>query len=320
MVHSHLPVLKNEVLQALAIQANGIYIDVTYGRGGHSHAILRQLGACGRLLVMDRDPEAITHARQHLANDPRCTVLSGRFSQLSEKLHNLELDGRVSGMLFDLGVSSPQLDTASRGFSFRQQGPLDMRMDSSSGTSAADWLATVEEKELASTLRNYGEERFARRIAYRIVQRRQVKAIETTDDLSALVAASVPTREPGKHPATRTFQAIRMQVNHELQELEAVLPQTLRWLQPGGRLVVISFHSLEDRLVKRFIREQAKGDPYPPDLPVRADQLSPALRSLGKPVRARDDELENNPRARSAVLRIAERMSTDQSCTGQSHA
>ncbi|HED12335.1 MAG TPA: 16S rRNA (cytosine(1402)-N(4))-methyltransferase RsmH [Gammaproteobacteria bacterium] len=308
MVQGHLPVLKNEVLQALAIQANGIYIDVTYGRGGHSRAILQQLGACGRLLVMDRDPDAITHARQHMAHDARCTVLHARFSQLTEKLRNRNLEGRVSGILFDLGVSSPQLDTASRGFSFRQHGPLDMRMDCDSGPSAAAWLARVEEKELAATLRNFGEERYARRIAHRIIARRQTQAIETTDDLSALVAAAVPSREPGKHPATRTFQAIRMQVNQELQELEAVLPQTLTWLRPGGRLAVISFHSLEDRLVKRFVREQAKGDPYPPDLPVRFDQLSPALRLLGKPLRARDDELECNPRARSAVLRVAERL------------
>lgn len=308
MEQGHLPVLKNEVLQALAIQANGIYIDVTYGRGGHSRAILQRLGACGRLLVMDRDPDAVAHADKHVAGDARCTVLCGRFSQLSEKLHNLQLEGRVSGMLFDLGVSSPQLDTASRGFSFRLQGPLDMRMDSSFGITAASWLATVEEKELTTTLRNLGEERYARRIARSIVERRQSQAIETTADLSALVAAAVPTREPGKHPATRTFQAIRMRVNHELEELETVLPQTLTWLRPGGRLVVISFHSLEDRRVKRFIREQSKGDPYPPDLPVRADQLSPTLRTMGKPVRARDDEIEVNPRARSAVLRIAERL------------
>jgi len=300
--------LKNEVLQALAIQANGIYMDVTYGRGGHSRAILQRLGANGRLLVMDRDPDAVAHARQQLVDDPRCTVLHGRFSQLGEKLRYLQLEGRMNGMLFDLGVSSPQLDTASRGFSFRHTGPLDMRMDSSSGPTAADWLATVGEKELITTLRQFGEERYARRIARKIIQRRELAAIDSTAALSELVSAAVPTREPGKHPATRTFQAIRMRVNHELEELEAVLPQTLTWLKPGGRLAVISFHSLEDRRVKRFIRVQAKGDPYPPDLPVRSDQLSPQLVAVGKPVRARDDELEINPRARSAVLRVAERL------------
>jgi len=314
MVQGHLPVLKNEVLQALAIQENGIYMDVTYGRGGHSRAILRCLGPEGRLLVMDRDPEAVAHAREQFAGDARCSVLQGRFSQLTRKLGKANLQGRISGMLFDLGVSSPQLDTAARGFSFRRSGPLDMRMEGS-GQSAAQWLATVEEKELTAILRNYGEERYARRIARRIVERQQTLPLLTTTDLSELVAAVVPTREPGKHPATRTFQAIRMRVNQELDELAAVLPQTLSWLRPGGRLAVISFHSLEDRLVKRFIRDQARGDPFPPDLPVRADQLSPQLRSLGKPQRAGDQELETNPRARSAVLRVAERL-----CAGQSDA
>lgn len=304
----HTPVLEEEILEALRIRPEGTYVDTTFGRGGHGQAILGRLGERGRLLVMDRDPEAIAAARETVGTDPRVSVVHARFSALGEVLDRRGLAGRVAGVLFDLGVSSPQLDDGRRGFSFLADGPLDMRMDTSGGETAAEWLARVEESELVRVLRRFGEERFARRVARAIVERRAERPVETTGELAQIVAGAVPTREPGKHPATRTFQAIRIAVNDELGELERALPQAVDALETGGRLAVISFHSLEDRIVKRFLREEARGDPFPPDLPVPASRLRPRLRLVGKPVRAGAAEIERNRRARSAVLRVAERL------------
>lgn len=303
----HQPVLADEVMAGLQVREDGKYVDATYGRGGHSRRILRALGEHGRLLVMDRDPAAIAAAREEWSQDPRVIITKGPFSMLGQAVAEQNWTGRVDGVLLDLGVSSPQLDEAGRGFSFRQHGPLDMRMDTESGQTAADWLAQADEAELTHIIKVYGEERFARRIARAIVAEREQSPIETTERLAAIVSAAVPTREPGKDPATRTFQAIRIHINRELEELDVVLPQTIRILAPGGRLAVISFHSLEDRRVKRFIRDASKGDPFPIDLPVTSDQLTPALRTIGKAVKPGQAELGRNPRARSAVLRVAER-------------
>lgn len=304
---AHLPVLIDEVIEGLRIRPDGIYVDATYGRGGHSKRILDQLGDEGRMLVLDRDPEAIAAARRDLGNDKRVTIRKGPFSMLGSVAEENGLTGKIDGILFDLGVSSPQLDTAERGFSFQSSGPLDMRMDTDTGESAANWLASVDERTLKYVLRVYGEERFAKRITQAILEAREIEPIVTTDQLARIVAEAVPTREPGKNPATRTFQAIRIYINQELQELEQVLPQTVDLLAPGGRLAVISFHSLEDRIVKNFMRELAKGDPYPLDLPVTHDQITPLMKQVGKKIKASKSELQNNTRSRSAVLRIAER-------------
>lgn len=305
---THAPVLLSAAIEALRVQPVGRYVDATYGRGGHSRMILQQLNEQGRLMMIDRDPAAIAHAQAQWGEDARTYIYRGGFSQIGEFIAERDWMGRVDGLLLDLGVSSPQLDDAERGFSFRHAGPLDMRMDTDQGQSAAQWLAEVDERELTQVLKTYGEERFAKRIARAIVQARQQMPIEDTRQLAAIVAAAVPRREPGKDPATRTFQAIRIYINHELDELQACLDQVIDILAPGGRLVVISFHSLEDRLVKRFIRQQSKGDPYPSDLPIRDVQLQHKLRAVGKPVYPDADELDANPRARSAVMRVAERM------------
>ena len=304
----HLPVLLEEVLAVLNIQSDGIYVDATYGRGGHAAAILDRLSARGRLLAIDRDPEAVAAAQKKFGGDARFSMTRGRFSMLKQYVAHSGWTGRVNGIVLDLGVSSPQLDDPTRGFSFQKPGPLDMRMDPEAGLSAAQWINTAEEAEVALVLRTLGEERFAKRIAKAVISERAVQPIETTARLAAIIAAAVPTREPGKDPATRSFQAIRMHVNQELAELEATLPQCLDVLAPGGRLAVISFHSLEDRLVKRFMRNEAKGDPFPSDLPVRHALLTPRLRLLGKAARASAAEIGRNPRARSAVLRAAERI------------
>ncbi len=305
----HIPVLSREVVEALNLPADGFLVDATFGRGGHARLCLDALGPQGRVLAIDRDPAAVAHGRQVFAADARIRVVRGRFSELARLLAEHAPDARVDGILLDLGVSSPQLDTAARGFSFSANGPLDMRMDPEHGVSAADWLAAVDEGELARVLRSLGEERYARRIAAAIKRQLASGALTTTAELAALVAEASPTHERHKHPATRTFQAIRMQVNGELDELGRVLPQALDALRVGGRLVVISFHSLEDRLVKRYFRDQARGDDFPPDMPVTADQLNPRLRLVTRAVRAGDDEVETNPRARSAVLRAAEKLS-----------
>jgi len=305
---AHEPVLLDAVLNALNLRADGVYVDATFGRGGHATAILQRLGKSGRLLAMDQDPQAVAVAEQELAGDRRFFIKRGPFSMLRSMLQEMGLMGQVDGILLDLGVSSPQLDSAERGFSFRRPGPLDMRMDPERGESAADWINRADEVELARVIRDYGEERFARRIARTIVAERAQSPIETTDRLAAICARAVRTREPGKDPATRTFQAIRIHINRELQELESVLPQAVEALDEGGRLAVISFHSLEDRMVKRFLQKEARGDEYPPDLPIPQSALKPSLRIVGKPVRADDDEVRHNPRARSAVLRVAERI------------
>ena len=305
--HTHVAVFLNEAVQALNIKQSGLYIDTTYGRGGHAQAILSKLGKDGCLVTMDRDGEAIEHAEQTLGDDPRCHIVRTSLKDIDTAFAALALDRSADGVLADLGVSSPQLDDAERGFSFSVNGPLDMRMDTNSELDAATWLNQVAEKELTEVLREFGEERYARRIARAVVQQRRTQPLTRTKQLADLVCDVVPTREKNKHPATRTFQAVRMRINAELDQLSAFLPKAARLLAAGGRLVIISFHSLEDRLVKRFMREQARGDNYPVDLPVQARQARPLFKLVGKPRRPTKQEIENNPRARSAILRVAER-------------
>lgn len=304
----HTPVLLDEVLAGLAVRPDGRYCDATFGRGGHTAAILGALGPAGRLVAIDRDPEAIRAGRQRFAAEARLTLVQGSFGSLEERVRAAGFERELDGVLLDLGVSSPQLDEAARGFSFMQDGPLDMRMDNESGQSAAQWLAKAGEREIADVIRGLGEERFARRIARTIVATRAEAPITRTAALAALVAEAVPTREPGKHPATRTFQAIRIHVNGELDALESALPQAVRLLAPGGRLCVISFHSLEDRIVKRFIRREEQGDPVYAGLPNVPVHARPRLKRVGGAVMACEAEVRANPRARSAVLRVAERL------------
>ncbi len=302
---SHVPVLAAQALAALAVRADGVYVDATFGRGGHSRLILQALGPAGRLVAMDRDPAAIAAGRA--IADPRFTLVHARFAQLSEVLDTLRLD-KVDGVLLDLGVSSPQLDEAARGFSLRLDGPLDMRMNPGEGMSARDWLAQAGEREIAEVIRDYGEERFAKSIARALVAARAAAPIDTTARFAQIVAGAVRTREPGQHPATRSFQAVRIYLNRELEELMSVLPQAVDRLSPGGRLAVISFHSLEDRIVKRFLRAEAAGERLPDKLPLREAERTPGrLHLLGRAVRASAEEVAANPRARSAVLRVAER-------------
>ncbi len=291
-------------MAALAIQSEGLYIDGTFGRGGHTRALLTRLGPKGRVLALDRDPEAIAAAQALAHRDKRLQVFHRPFSHLAQLAENLGIRGAVAGVLLDLGVSSPQLEDPKRGFSFSRSGPLDMRMDPEDGESAAQWLARAPEAEIARVLRTYGEERFARRIARRIVQARRKAPLTTTDQLADLVAAAVPRQ--AKHPATRTFQALRIQINGELDELRRGLAAACDLLKAGGRLVVISFHSLEDRIVKRFIRAEAQGLSFPPGVPVPATAQQGKLRPLGKR-RPSAAEIAENPRARSAILRVAER-------------
>ena len=306
--YTHRPVLLAEVLKGLCIQPGGVYVDGTFGRGGHAGAILQELGPEGRLLAIDRDPDAVQSAELQYGADPRFEIEQGTFAMLGQVVAERQLQGRVDGLLLDLGVSSPQLDDAARGFSFSDDGPLDMRMDPGAGQSAAQWLAEAGEQAIVDVLKVYGEERFARRIARKIVETRKEQTIQTTRQLAELVADAVPVRERNKHPATRTFQAIRIYINRELEELESVLAQVPDVLAVRGRLAVISFHSLEDRIVKRFIRREYQGEQLPPDLPVAAPLHRPRLKPLGKAIRPGRDELEHNPRARSAVLRLAERL------------
>jgi 16S rRNA (cytosine1402-N4)-methyltransferase len=301
----HRPVLLAEVIAALRPFPGGTYVDCTFGRGGHTVALLERVGQDGRVIAIDRDPEAVTAADALAAADPRLTVAPGPFSRLAEHADRLGVAGRCDGVLFDLGVSSPQLDSPDRGFSFLRDGPLDMRMDPAIGVSAAEWLNTAEPAEIARVLRVYGEEPQAGRIAGAIVAARP---LATTRQLAEVVAGAVRRREPDRHPATRTFQAVRIHLNRELAELESALPQALDVLRPGGRLAAISFHSLEDRLVKRFIRDQARGDPFPPDLPVPQSALCPRLAPIGGPRAPSAAEIAGNPRARSARLRVAEKL------------
>jgi 16S rRNA (cytosine1402-N4)-methyltransferase len=306
--HQHLSVLMDEVLEGLNIRPEGIYFDGTFGRGGHAGAILQRLGPQGRLLAMDKDPDAIKFATERFANDDRFVIRQGSFAMMAEMVDEAGLTGQIDGVLLDLGVSSPQLDNAGRGFSFMKDGPLDMRMDTSQGQSAADWLATADEQLISEILRDYGEERFHRRIARAIVEQRELEALQTTLQLAALIEKAVPKREKGKHPATRSFQAIRIYINRELDDLREGLEQAVAVLREGGRLVVISFHSLEDRLVKRFFRQKTQGERLPLDLPVQHEKTGAELKLVGKARRAGTAEIELNIRARSASLRVAEKI------------
>ncbi|HSP01192.1 MAG TPA: 16S rRNA (cytosine(1402)-N(4))-methyltransferase RsmH [Thioalkalivibrio sp.] len=305
---AHRPVLLEESVEALAVRPEGIYVDATFGRGGHSERILERLGPEGRLIALDRDPEAAAEAQRRFAAEGRFQFERCSFDMLQQVTDKLGISGRLDGVLLDLGVSSPQLDTPERGFSFQSDGPLDMRMDPDSGESAAAWLDRAEEDEIVQVLKEYGEERFARRIARRIVETRRETPIERTRQLAELVRDAVPFRERHKHPATRSFQAIRMRVNDELESLRRCLDQIPALLAPGGRLAVISFHSLEDRLVKRAIRHQVEGERLPRGLPVRDDRRGQTLKLVGRAIKAGEVELAQNPRARSAVLRVAERL------------
>ena len=303
MVHES--VLQKEAIQALVTVSSGRYVDATFGRGGHTLALLSVLDHEAGVLAIDRDPDAIRAARDLAERDPRVLVVKRSFGALSEALSEVSW-GRVHGVFLDLGVSSPQLDEAQRGFSFRRDGPLDMRMDPESGESAADWLARADEDAIRRVLKDYGEERFARRIARSIVSIRGQAPLTRTTQLAELIDEAVPFRDRHKHPATRSFQAIRIHINSELEELDSVLEQAADALEPGGRLVVISFHSLEDRRVKRFMRECSRGPSIPKGVPVTADAEQPSFRVVGKAVRADSAERESNLRARSAVMRVLE--------------
>jgi 16S rRNA (cytosine1402-N4)-methyltransferase len=302
----HIPVLATEALQALAVRPAGTYVDATFGRGGHSRLILERLGPSGRLIALDRDPEAEAAARS--IADARFSFFREKFSSLEEILKDVP---SVDGILFDLGVSSPQLDDPRRGFSFRADGPLDMRMDPSTGPSAAEWLADAKQEQITEVIRQYGEERFAKQVAAAIVAARGGEPLLRTAQLAHLVGQAVRTREPGQDPATRTFQALRIYLNRELEEVSLTLPRATARLAPGGRLAVISFHSLEDRIVKRFLQAAAKPE-MPRRLPLKAAEMpQPALRLIGKAIKPSPAEIERNPRSRSAVLRAAERTETN---------
>ena len=305
----HAPVMHDEVIASLEIKPKGNYVDGTYGRGGHARSILAALDEDGRLIVMDRDPEAIADARASLGEDGRVTIIHDDYANLRDCLDELGLLEKIDGILLDLGVSSPQLDDASRGFSFQHNGPLDMRMNPERGESAADWLATADEAEIARVLWEYGEERQSRRIARKLVAERQQRAIEDTATLASIIASVLPRPKNNRHPATRSFQAIRIHINEELTQVQRLLESVLDVLRIGGRLLVISFHSLEDRLIKRFIRTHSTPPRLPKGLPLRDSELEACLRlkSVGKAIRAGARELAVNPRSRSAVLRVAER-------------
>ena len=302
---SHTAVLLEQAVDGLKVRSDGCYVDCTFGRGGHSRLILARLGSAGRLIALDRDPQAVAAGGE--IDDGRFRMLHGRFSRLAELAVGAGVT-RADGILLDLGMSSPQLDDPARGFSFRFDAPLDMRMDAAGGVTAAEWLAHAAETEIREVIRNHGEERFAKQIAAAIVAARARGPVGTTRQLAALVAEAVPAREPHQDPATRTFQALRIHLNQELEELSLALPQCLQLLRPAGRLVVISFHSLEDRIVKRFMRDNARPDPLPRRLPLRAHELpQPKVKLLGRPLRPSAAEIAANPRSRSAVMRIAER-------------
>lgn len=310
----HEPVLLTEAVTALAISPDGIYVDATFGRGSHSQAILDQLGPQGRLISFDKDPAAIAYAQAHFSKDKRFTIKHSSFSQMQAYLTEAGLMGSVNGILFDLGVSSPQLEDPARGFSFMRDGKLDMRMDTSQGVDAATWLATVGEKELAEVLWVYGEEKFSRRIARELIAARKETPITSTAQLAHLITHAMPKSKKSaqmvreKHPATRSFQAIRIAINQELVELQQALTQALEALAIGGRLVVISFHSLEDRITKQFIKRHEKGEVLPRGLPIKGTHFKSRLKAIGKPIKPSLKETNINPRARSAILRIAEKL------------
>ena len=305
--YQHITVLLNEAVDALAVREDGIYVDGTFGRGGHSRLILSRLGSQGRLIVFDKDPQAIEAAQKLAEQDGRVTVVHDGFSSFQTTLDKLDIE-EIDGALFDLGISSPQIDDGARGFSFRFDAPLDMRMDPTWGMSAAEWIATASEQDLHEVIKNYGEERFSRQIARAIVAQRTESPIDTTRKLAQLVAQNVRTRERGQDPATRTFQAVRIFINRELEEVEAVLPQVMGRLKQGGRLAVIAFHSLEDRIVKQFVKKYSQHPPLPRWAAVKeADLPLPPLKAVGKAIKPGVEETASNPRARSAVLRVAER-------------
>lgn len=305
--HAHTPVLLAEVIEGLRVQADGIYIDCTFGRGGHTRALLEKLGTRGRVVAIDRDPQAVAAGRALAAEDSRLSIEQANFDRMAAVAAEHQVTGRVNGILLDLGVSSPQLDDPARGFGFQNDGPLDMRMDPGSGMSAAEWLAEAGADDIARVLRDFGEERFARRIARAIVARRAERPIETTRQLADIVAAAQPRTGGRRHPATRSFQAIRIHVNGELAALDAVLEQAPGVLASDGRLAVVSFHSLEDRRVKRFMRAHSRGPSAPRGMPVVPEGTAPVLRVVGRGIRAGAEEVRANPRARSAMLRIAAR-------------
>ncbi len=304
----HETVLLNEAVAALVTDPGGLYVDGTFGRGGHASLILASLNKAGSLIAIDKDPDACSVAKQKFAGDTRFEIVQASFAELADLVAARDMAGSVSGVLLDLGVSSPQLDNPERGFSFLRDGPLDMRMDPDSGVSAADWLASAEEREISRVLRDYGEERYARRIARAIVEAREETPITRTEQLASIVKEANPAWEKGKHPATRAFQGIRIYINKELDDLEKALAGVVDILAKGGRLVVISFHSLEDRIVKRFIREQERGKPLPKGFPIMEKDIVRRMRSVGKAVKPGGDEVSVNVRARSAVMRVAEKV------------
>lgn len=304
----HKPVLLAEAVTALAIKADGIYVDGTFGRGGHSRQILQQLSADGRLIAFDKDPQAIATAAEKFADEPRFSIYHGSFAQLEEHLSAQGLCGQIDGILLDLGVSSPQLDDPQRGFSFQRSGPLDMRMNDQQGMSAAQWLNKAKEADIANVIYEFGEERYSRRIAKAIVLARDNEVLNDTRQLAEIVKQAHPRWEKKKHPATRSFQGIRIYINNELGDLDDCLQQSYRCLKKDGHLAVISFHSLEDRRVKRFFRLMAEGDKLPPDLPVMEAAVNRKMKLVGKRIKAGKQELADNPRARSAVLRVASKL------------
>mgnify|MGYP000367380579 FL=1 len=305
--YQHRPVLLNEAVDALNIQPDGKYLDGTFGRGGHSRAILARLSKEGCLLSLDRDPEAVAAGKEELGDDPRFSIVQGDFADMERFVREWGVEEGLDGILLDIGVSSPQLDNPERGFSFMEDGPLDMRMNPLRGVSAKEWLAEASERELTRVFREFGEERHARRIARSIVLARQKQRLETTGQLARLIEDTIGRREKNKHPATRCFQAIRIYINDELAQLARGLEEAIKLLRPGGRLVVISFHSLEDRLVKRTIREAARPGRVRRNIPQHPD-LEPVLRPIGRAIKASATELSVNPRARSAVMRVAEKL------------
>ncbi|MCW8930026.1 MAG: 16S rRNA (cytosine(1402)-N(4))-methyltransferase RsmH [Gammaproteobacteria bacterium] len=307
-IFEHKSVLLNESIEALAIDPSGIYVDGTFGRGGHSQLILNQLGDSGRLIAFDKDPQAITTAEERFADDERFSIHHGSFAELEAHLIAQGVCGKINGILLDLGVSSPQLDDPQRGFSFQQSGPLDMRMNDQQGLSAAQWLNKAKESEIANVIYEYGEERYSRRIAKAIVLARENEVLNDTKQLAEIVKQAHPRWEKKKHPATRSFQGIRIFINNELGDLDECLQQSYRCLAEKGHLAVISFHSLEDRKVKRFFKKMVEGDKLPPDLPVMEESVNRKMKLVGKRVKAGKQELYDNPRARSAVLRVASKL------------
>ncbi len=308
MAEKHQPVLLNEAIKALNIRPNGIYIDGTFGRGGHAKAILDQLSNEGQLIAIDQDPDAVKIGHKQFGKDPRFKMVYASFAEIKKLAKELDVIEEIDGIFLDLGVSSPQLDDASRGFSFMRDGPVDMRMNNLQGESAAEWLSDATEKDIIYVLKKYGEERFAKRIAHAIVKNRQTQAITTTKQLADIITQAIPRREKHKHPATRSFQAIRIFINRELEVLEVFLEKSLEVLKTGGRLAIITFHSLEDRIVKDFSYNKERDENFPVDFPVKQEELKPRIKKIGKAIKPSEEEIEGNVRARSAKLRVMEKL------------